>query len=236
MKKIIVLNHKSYLNYEEIKTYPIELNQIIRTDQTVIVCPSAIYMPYFKGKYSFKLGSQNIENENITGELTGEALKSMEIKYALTNSNDRKNKYSIESKDINSKIKAAIANGITPIVVVGETYYENELNKTLKIIEKQIKDYFDQIEVNRDIILVYSPNWSYKGKEVPSLEHITEAIDLIKNIVKRKYDTNIRVLYGGDISIENISKLDKISNIDGYLITDISRDLNKLKNFFNEIE
>ena len=74
MKKVVVLNHKSYLKQNDIKSYPIEINDYIRSDQTVIICPSSLYIPYFKGKYNFKLGAQNIEYQNITGELTGSVL------------------------------------------------------------------------------------------------------------------------------------------------------------------
>ncbi len=121
MKKIVVLNHKSYLNYDEAKKYPIEINDYIRRDQTVIICPSSIYVPYFKGKYSFKLGSQSINTNNITGELTGNTLKSIDIKYVLIGSNDRKNNY---EENVNKKIKEALSYNIRPIIIVGETYYE----------------------------------------------------------------------------------------------------------------
>ena len=119
MRKIIVLNHKSYLKNEQAKSYPININNFIRNDQTVIICPSSIYIPYFKGKYNFKLGSQTIESDNITGELTGEILKSLEVKYTLIGTNDRKNKYEETPKQINKKVKEAIKYNIRPIITIG---------------------------------------------------------------------------------------------------------------------
>ena len=233
MKKVIVLNHKSYLKYGDIKNYPIEINDYIRNDQIVIICPSNIYIPYFKGKYNFKLGSQNIEYENITGELTGEVLKSMDVRYTLIGTNDRKN---TKEENINKKVKEAINNNIRPIVVIGESFYEKELNKTAITINRQIKDYLKDIEVKQDIIICYSPNWSYKGKQIPSNTYITEVIELIKNIIKRKYDVNIKVIYGGNITKENIIELDKIPNLDGYLIEELSIYVKDIKQILNTIE
>ncbi len=138
MKKIVVLNNKSDLTYKLAQKYPVEINDYIRSDQTVIICPSSVYIPYFKGKYNFKLGSQNISDKNITGELTGEVLKSLEIEYVLIETNDRKSEYQIESKQINNKIGTALKNGIRPIVTIGETFYEKQLNKTADVITKSI--------------------------------------------------------------------------------------------------
>ena len=232
MKRVVVLNHKSYLKHDDIKTYPIEINDYIRNDQTVIICPSSLYMPYFKGKYSFKLGAQNIEYQNITGELTGSVLKSMDVRYALIGTNDRKN---IE-EDINKKIKEALNNNIRPIVVIGESFYEKELNKTATVINRQIKDCFQGIEVKQDIIICYAPNWSYKGKQIPKNDYISEVIELIKNIIKRKYNENIKVIYGGNVTNENIQELDQIKEIDGYLIEESSTDINEIKKLLNAME
>ena len=236
MRKIIVLNHKSYLKNEQAKSYPININNFIRNDQTVIICPSSIYIPYFKGKYNFKLGSQTIESDNITGELTGEILKSLEVKYTLIGTNDRKNKYEETPKQINKKVKEAIKYNIRPIITIGETFYEKELNKTLDVLTKELKEYLKDIEVKQDIIICYYPNWKYKGKQVPSITYIEEVIGLIKNIIKHKYNANIKVIYGGNVSIDNIEKLDEISNNDGYLIEKPSTNLKEIINLLNGIE
>lgn len=233
MKKIVVLNHKSYLNYDEAKKYPIEINDYIRTDQTVIICPSSIYIPYYKGKYNFKLGSQSISTNNITGELTGNTLKSIDIKYVLIGSHDRKNYY---EEDINKQIKESLSYNIRPIIIVGETFYEYELKKTINIIKRQIKDYLEDIEVEQDMILCYAPNWTYKGKQIPKIEYIIEVTEFIKNMIKRQYNMDIKLLYGGNVYKENIQDLEKIKNIDGYIIGEASTDLNEIKTIFNKME
>lgn len=236
MKKIIVLNHKSGLTLEEVKKYLLVINEILRADQEIIICPSSPYLPYFKGKYNFVLGAQNIFPENITGELTGTILKSLEVKYTLISTNDRKNNFEESSKLINKKVEEAIKNNIRPIITIGESFYEYELNKTVSTITKQIKEYLNNIEVKQDIIINYSPNWTYKGKQIPTENHIYETIELIKNIIKRKYNVNIKVIYGGNITKENIGNIEKIKIIDGYYIEKESTNLQKIKQVLNVIE
>lgn len=236
MKKIIVLNHKSYLTPKKAKNYAIDINDYIRSDQTVIICPSNIYLPYFEGKYNFLLGSQNISSSNITGEITGNLLKETGVNYCIIGHPERKNSLGETSKQINEKIKEALTNNITPIVIVGETYYEYEMKKSGEIITKQLKEYLYRIESDQNIIICYEPNWSFQDKQIPTKEHITEIIKLIKNITKRKYNANIKVLYGGHISKENIAKMDEIPILDGYLIGKSSIDIKQIKAIFDNIE
>lgn len=236
MKKIIILNHKSYLTPKNAKNYAIDINDYIRSDQTVIICPSNIYLPYFEGKYNFLLGSQNISSSNITGEITGNLLKETGVNYCIIGHPERKNSLGETPKQINEKIAEALANNITPIVIVGETYYEYEMKKSGEIITKQLKEYLYKIEKDQNIIICYEPNWSFQDKQIPTKEHITEIVNLIKNITKRKYNENIKVLYGGNITKENIAKLDKIPILDGYLIGKSSIDIKKIKAVFDNIE
>ena len=46
MKKMIVLNHKMYLEYDEIPLYIDKLNKI-DTDNSIVVIPSSIYLESF---------------------------------------------------------------------------------------------------------------------------------------------------------------------------------------------
>ncbi len=216
MKKIVVINHKTYLTLNEAKNYGIDINDYIRGDQEVIICPSNIYIPYFTGKYNFSLGSQNISPLEITGETTGKMLKSYNIKYALVGHNERKNNLHETNKEINNKIKEAQKYNITPIAILGETYYEQQLKKSGEVITKTLKEYLK--DTNDNIIIGYEPNYTFKEKQIPTKDHIEEIVKLIKQITKRKYNKEIKVLYGGNVSKENIKTLEQIKNLDGYLV------------------
>mgnify|MGYP002577092399 FL=1 len=234
MKKTVVLNHKTYLTLNEAKNYGIDINDYIRNDQEVIVCPSNIYIPYFTGKYNFKIGSQDISYLEITGETTGKMLKSNDIKYALVGHNERKNNLNETNKEINKKIKEAQKYNITPIAILGETYYENELKKTGEIITKTLKEYLK--DTNENIIIGYEPNYTFEKSQIPTKEHIEEIANLIKQITTRKYNKNIKVLYGGNVSKNNIESLEQIKNLDGYLIGRESIKIKDIKQIFDKME
>lgn len=234
MKKIIVINHKTYLTLNEAKNYGIDINDYIRGDQEVIICPSNIYIPYFTGKYNFSLGSQNISPLEITGETTGKMLKSYNIKYALVGHNERKNNLHETNKEINNKIKEAQKYNITPIAILGETYYEQQLKKSGEVITKTLKEYLK--DTNDNIIIGYEPNYTFKEKQIPTKDHIEEIVKLIKQITKRKYNKEIKVLYGGNVSKENIKILEQIKNLDGYLVGRKAINIKDIKEIFDEME
>lgn len=234
MKKIIVINHKTYLTLNEAKNYGIDINDYIRGDQEVIICPSNIYIPYFTGKYNFSLGSQNISPLEITGETTGKMLKSYNIKYALVGHNERKNNLHETNKEINNKIKEAQKYNITPIAILGETYYEQQLKKSGEVITKTLKEYLK--DTNDNIIIGYEPNYTFKEKQIPTKDHIEEIVKLIKQITKRKYNKEIKVLYGGNVSKENIKTLEQIKNLDGYLVGRKAINIKDIKEIFDEME
>ena len=234
MKKIIVINHKTYLTLNEAKNYGIDINDYIRGDQEVIICPSNIYIPYFTGKYNFSLGSQNISPLEITGETTGKMLKSYNIKYALVGHNERKNNLHETNKEINNKIKEAQKYNITPIAILGETYYEQQLKKSGEVITKTLKEYLK--DTNDNIIIGYEPNYTFKEKQIPTKDHIEEIVKLIKQITKRKYNKEIKVLYGVNVSKENIKTLEQIKNLDGYLVGRKAINIKDIKEIFDEME
>ena len=142
MNKIIVLNQKSYMEYNEVLNFINEIKDNIRRDLDVIICPSSIYLPYYKGKYDFKLGSQNVYIKNITGEYTSKSLKLMGVNYVIIGHFERKYYLNEDSNLINLKIKDAINNNLIPIVCLGETKEEKELLRTGDVLIRQLKEYF----------------------------------------------------------------------------------------------
>ena len=151
MNKIIVLNQKSYMEYNEVLNFINEIKDNIRRDLDVIICPSSIYLPYYKGKYDFKLGSQNVYIKNITGEYTSKSLKSMGVNYVIIGHFERKYYLNEDSNLINLKIKDAINNNLIPIVCLGETKEEKELLRTGDVLIRQLKEYFKDVDVKEDI-------------------------------------------------------------------------------------
>ena len=67
--KTIILNHKSYLSYEEIKKYKEELEKT-KIKENLVLMPNIVYLSMFNNS-KLNIGSQNFYSYNY-GSYTGE--------------------------------------------------------------------------------------------------------------------------------------------------------------------
>lgn len=236
MKKLVVFNHKMYLDFFDIKDYISSIKDNIRTDIDVVICPSDIFIPFFVGKYDFKLGAQNLCSTFCTGETSALMLKSIGVKYVILGHSERREKLNESGHDINLKIKDALSNNIVPIVCIGETYEDRQLKKTGEVILKQLKEYFRGVEVNTDIVIAYEPIWAIGSGVIPSNNDIQEVVNLIKNAIYKVHNVNIRVLYGGSVNDSNVKELEKIDELDGYLLGKVSSNPEKVLKLLNSVK
>ncbi len=211
---IIVLNHKSNFTQPEIVKYIAQYNQLKKNNHQVITCPTSCYLPYFK---NIELASQDISRYPIgayTGEISGKALKSLNVSYVLINHSERL-KYMNEDLFVaKQKIEMARENNIIPIICVGDTKEEHDEKIHLEKI-REILNILIMPDM-KDYIIAYEPIYAIGSGIVPSNYEIEEVVGMIKEIY------NVPVLYGGSVSEDNIETLKKISSIDGFLLGGIS--------------
>lgn len=235
--KYLVCNFKNKLNKEDIIKYSNKLDELGIKNIELVICPSNIYISYFNGD-NYNLGVQDISSfidKTITGEITGEQLKSMGVKYVIVGHSERriyKNELNI---DFINKINNAIENDIKVIYCIGESLKEKEEGNTYIVLEKEISEVLNNVEL-KNIIIAYEPVWAIGSGKVPTNEEIKENIEFINKIIKEKYDTKLKVLYGGSVNKDNIKELNKIKNVDGFLVGGASTNIDSLESILLEFE
>lgn len=235
--KYLVCNFKNKLNKEDIIKYSNKLNELGFKNIELVICPSNIYLSYFDGN-NYSLGAQDISSfidKTITGEITGEQLKSMGVNYVIVGHSERriyKNELNI---DFINKINNAVENDIKIIYCIGESLKEKEEGNTYIVLEKEISEVLNNVEL-KNIIIAYEPVWAIGSGKVPTNEEIKENIEFINKIIKEKYDTKLKVLYGGSVNKDNIKELNKTKNVDGFLVGGASTNIDSLESILLEFE
>lgn len=236
--KLIVGNQKTYLLKSE------ALDFIEKTSckycNDVVICPSFTYIDMFSTKSKFIVGSQNVSSLKLgatTGEVSAEQLKELNVKYSIVGHSERRSNQLEDSLMLYNKIKCLLDNDIKPIFCIGEHLEEKEHNVTKDVIGKQILDVFDKLEVRdiENIIIAYEPIWAIGSGLIPTNEEIIDTTNYIKDLVNDKYGTNVLVLYGGSVNKKNISLLNEIDIIDGYLIGGASTKPEEFLFIMNEV-
>ena len=226
--KIVVANLKMNMLKDDISKYLKEINNSIHTNK-VIICPTNIYIPYFLNK-KFNVGIQDLhyDNEGIcTGEVTPKQAKSMWINFSILGHSERRNYFKEDDELINKKVIASTNEGIKTIVCIGETLEERNMLKTAKVLRKQLEKDLSGANLN-NVIVAYEPVWAIGSNIMCNDVDISKTALYIKQLVKNyfKYD-NIKVIYGGSVNDENISKIANIKEIDGVLVGGSSMDSSK---------
>ena len=233
--KLIVANFKMNLLKEDILEYVKHFN---KKESNVIFCPSNIYLNYFLEK-DLNVGSQDASFEEkgaFTGDVSASQLKSIGVKYTIIGHSERR-KYHNDDKYVNNKLICALNNSLIPILCIGETKEQRENNETYQVLEKQLNEALNNInsDLLSNIIIAYEPVWSIGTGIIPSNYDIYNTISFIKEYLQKRYVLQLKVLYGGSVNSNNISELETINNIDGYLIGGSSIDYNKFLDIINKV-
>ena len=220
-KKLVVANLKMDMDATEVSEY---LKSIVGkiNNSNIIICPSAIYVPYFL-KHRFSIGMQNVceeSNGNYTGEVSARQAASLGIKYSLVGHSERRINYYEDNDSISRKINSLLKNNMTPILCVGETNEEKNLLKTNKVLKSELVSCLENVnkEDISKIIISYEPIWAVGSKRIPTMAEIKNTVKYIKELIKKIYGIDIKVIYGGSINSNNIEKIKKIECLDGIMI------------------
>ena len=204
----------------------------------LIYCPpSTLIQPMAKKlrKSNIEVGAQNCHEQEAYGAFTGSInslmLKNVGAKYVIIGHSENRQNGETD-KLINLKIKSALKSGLRVIFCIGETLQQKKKRKTKQVLTKQINSGLNKIKRKNKVLIAYEPVWSIGTGLIPNSDELFDTINFIKKKIR-----NLKVLYGGSVNPNNISKLKSINNIDGYLIGGASQDPKKfidiIKKTFN---
>lgn len=228
--KTIILNHKSYLSYEQIENYKIELEKQNIENINLILMPTLAYLSHFKNS-KIKIGAQNFYSYNFgsyTGEISLETLKSLNVNYTLVGHPERLILKLDSYQEIKDKFFRSINLGFKTILCIGHD--ENE-----KILKKELKFYFNGIEESslKNLLIAFEPASKIEGETV-NIKQIKYVNNFIKEYMNKHYEINVPFLYGGSVNKNNINEI--LSITDGVILGKNSTEMNGIIEILNLIK
>ncbi len=178
----------------------------------------------------FSLGAQNCHHENagsFTGDVSARMVRDISASYVIVGHSERR-QYHFESDEmVARKAEACAAQGLVPIICVGENKEIRDEKKHLEFIYQQMLYSIPRGVKFERLVIAYEPVWSIGTGLVPSVVEIAEVAQLIKKILTEKGQSLAKeffVLYGGSVSEENAKEILAIENVDGLLVGGASLD------------
>lgn len=183
--------------------------------------------------HHFNLAAQNFywrDHGAYTGEVSASQLRGL-VQYGLVGHSERRHVFGERSKDIRSKVQAAVRNGITPVLCIGETASERADGETADAIHDQLIGglaNITSVEVEH-VVVAYEPVWAIGTGKFAAPRDVSRAVKLIRKQIKQLFGAlaakHVRVLYGGSVNVDNTSAYLQIDGVDGLLIGDTSLDV-----------
>lgn len=174
-----------------------------------------------------KLGAQNLFWEDkgaYTGEISPVILKDLGCTHVLIGHSERRQYFHESDVEVNRKTAAAIKHDLHPIVCVGETLEERELEKTLSVVEHQIRhglQGFSSADAMQ-FTIAYEPVWAIgtgrAAKPADAVEVHSWIRATLADLFGKVAAESIRIQYGGSVTAENATAFLSEQEIDGALV------------------
>ena len=230
-KPIIAGNWKMNKTISEAASLIEQLKPMIKgASCDVVVCPTFLSLPLVvelcKGT-EIKVGAQNMHFEDegaFTGEISPKMLKELGVEYVIIGHSERRQYFNETDETVNKKLKAAFSHDITPILCVGESLEERELEITKEVLAKQIK--LDLAGLSKEqverLVIAYEPIWAIGTGKTATADDANNTIGFIRSVVGELYgcavSDKVRIQYGGSVKPSTIKEQMAMEHIDGGLI------------------
>ncbi len=201
------------------------LDEIADVDK--VICPPFISLipvsELIKGS-SIKLGAQNLyfeEKGAYTGEISPPMLANL-CELVIIGHSERRYYFDETGEMVSKKVMAALRAGLKPILCVGERLDDYEAGRTEDVVTGQLKSSLDGVSGLSDLIIAYEPVWAIGTGRAATGEQANGTIGLIRRSIARLYSDEIardlRILYGGSVTADNIAEFIQQPEIDGALV------------------
>ena len=230
-KAIIAGNWKMNKTPDEARALVEELIPLVADAECdVVVCPPFVDLcpvsKAIKGT-NIHLGAQNIhwaKSGAFTGEISADMLKKIGVEYAIVGHSERRQYFGETDATVNMRAKAALENGITPIICVGESLEQRERGETDEFVASQVRGALEGISADdaRRVVIAYEPIWAIGTGRTATAEMAEETIIVIRKTLRSIFGNDaaetVRIQYGGSMNPQNAASLMAMENIDGGLI------------------
>jgi triosephosphate isomerase len=178
---------------------------------------------------SIRVGAQNMHWEG-KGAHTGEIAPTMLVgicQFVILGHSERRATGSVLETDssISLKVRAALANDLTPIICVGENLAQKERGETHAFVSGQVASAIEGLsseEASR-CVFAYEPIWAIGTGQAATPADANRVIAFsIRGMIGERLGEAVaqavRVQYGGSVSVDNIADFMAMPEIDGALV------------------
>jgi triosephosphate isomerase len=140
----------------------------------------------------------------------------------LIGHSERRSYFGETDEKVLKKATAALAEGLKPVICIGETLDQREAGITETVLQIQISDGMGTLDNMSAVTIAYEPVWAIGTGKTATPDQAAEVHKFIRGLVAERWGAdisgNIRILYGGSVKPDNARSLWEREDIDGFLV------------------
>ena len=231
-KTIIAGNWKMNMLVSDVKPFIDEIKPLmpkVKSCETVLCVPAVNIAAMLKAGKEAKIavGAQDVskyEKGAYTGEISASQLSDAGVKYCIVGHSERREYHGEDDLIVNAKTRALLEKGINPIICVGESLEQREMDLTMAHINYQVRAALHGVDATalRRCVIAYEPIWAIGTGKTATSEQAQEVCCYIRSIIRDMYGArparSVSILYGGSMNAKNAAELLAQPDVDGGLI------------------
>jgi triosephosphate isomerase (TIM) len=199
------------------------------TNAEVVICAPYVYLANLKQQVegsNIISGAQNVSEHEAgayTGEISTSMLRDFDCHYVIIGHSERRNNYAEADTLVAEKFARVQADGMQPILCLGEQLQEREAGSTEEVVARQLDAVIASVGIAAfsKAVIAYEPVWAIGTGKTATKEQAQDVHAFIRQRLSQQDSTiaeSIRLLYGGSVKADNANDLFSMTDVDGGLI------------------
>lgn len=192
----------------------------------VALCPPAPLLGLVGGILStgpVALGGQDCHAEASgahTGDTSAELLAALGCRYVITGHSERRADHGEDDGTVRAKTAQALAQGLTPILCIGETLEQRDSGDAEAVVAAQLQGSLPEGATAAQLVVAYEPVWAIGTGRTASEEDIAAMHAAIRRTAAALMPdaAALRILYGGSVKPGNAAAILGLADVGGALV------------------
>ena len=205
--RVVAVSLKMYFGHARTMSYCDALAAVARTEPVVgssavelVVLPSFVSVPGALSRLSgtaVRVGAQDLATHDegaYTGEVSGAVLRELGCTHVEVGHAERRTLFGEGADVVAAKVRAAVRNGLTPLLCVGEADEVSPADAAREVVRQAVDALPDGLD--SDVLLAYEPFWAIGADRPASPAHVATVVAQVRAAVGSRWP-GLRVVYGG---------------------------------------
>ena len=191
----------------------------------VAVCPPFTLIPLAVPRAGgLVIGAQDCHQEEkgaFTGDISAAMVQEAGARLVIVGHSERRQYHGESDATVRAKADAALGQGLTVIVCVGETEVERSAGRAVDVVTGQLRGSLPSEAGEGALVVAYEPVWAIGTGKTATPDDVGEMHAAIRRyLVENSGETGdrIRILYGGSVNAANAADLFAVEDVDGALV------------------